>query len=150
MNRNRQHGITLIELMIVVGIVAILAGFAYPTYMDSVRKSRRADGMGSLIAVQVAQEKLRANCRFYAQSLDATNDVCGADAANSTIRTSATSTYGHYTVALSNASATGYTATATGQGNQAEDDEGGVTCTLVLTVNAANPDGLRTPADCWN
>lgn len=150
MNRNRQHGITLIELMIVVGIVAILAGFAYPTYMDSVRKSRRADGMGSLIAIQVAQEKMRANCRFYAQSLDATNDVCGANAAGTTIRTSATSTYGHYTVALSNASGTGYTATATGQGNQAEDDEGGVTCTLVLTVNAANPDGLRTPADCWN
>ena len=45
---------------------------------------------------------------------------------------------------------TGYTVTATGQGDQANDDERGVTCTMVLTVNAANPNGLRTPADCWN
>ena len=57
---------------------------------------------------------------------------------------------GRYSIAVSNASATGYTATATGLGDQANDKDGGVTCTLMLTVSAANPHGVRTPSGCWN
>jgi len=149
MIRSKQKGVTLLELMIVVVIVAILATLAYPSYQNSVRKSRRADGMAALTNVQLAQEKLRGSCRFYAQNVGGADNVCGADAAGSTIRAPATSPDGRYTVALSNASATGYTATATGQGDQANDNAGGVTCTLVLTVSAANPNGARTPAECW-
>ena len=45
----RRRGFTLIELMIVVAIVAILAAIAYPSYQDSVRKSRRADTKSVLL-----------------------------------------------------------------------------------------------------
>ena len=149
MNEYKQRGVTLLEVMIVVVIVALLATIAYPSYQDSVRKSRRADGAAALTQVQLAQEKLRASCRFYAANLAGANNVCGADAAGSTIRSPAARPDGYYVVSLSGASATGYTATATGQGDQANDEAGGVTCTLVLTVSAANPNGVRTPADCW-
>ena len=98
---------------------------------------------------QIAQQKLRSSCRFFAGTLGVA-DNCDATAAASVVTLAATSPDGWYAITLSNASATSYTVTATGQGDQANDEEGGTTCTLVLTVNAANPNGLRTPADCWN
>jgi type IV pilus assembly protein PilE len=148
MQRNNQKGVTLLELMIVVMIVGILAAIAYPSYQGSVRKARRADGEAALLAVQLAQEKLRASCRFYAENLGAAN-VCGADAAGSTAGAPAASPDAHYNIALSNVTPTGYTVTATAVGDQANDAVGGVTCTLVLAVSGANPNGVRTPAGCW-
>ncbi len=140
----------MIELMIVVTIVTILAAIAYPSYQNSVRKGRRSDGAAALTAVQLTQEKLRASCRFYAQNLAGAANACGATAAASTIKAPVASPDGRYSIAVSNASATGYTATATGLGDQANDKDGGVTCTLMLTVSAANPHGVRTPSGCWN
>jgi len=42
------HGFTLIELMVVLGIIAILAAIAYPSYIGSVVKSHRAAAEGCL------------------------------------------------------------------------------------------------------
>ena len=148
--RFRMRGITLIELMFVVIVIGILATIAYPSYINSVRKARRSDGMAALTQVMLSQEKLRSSCPFYGQILGGAANVCGADAASSTIQAPTASPDGRYTIALAGASGTGYTVTATGVGDQANDSNAGVTCTLVITVSAANPDGLRTPANCWN
>jgi type IV pilus assembly protein PilE len=147
--RKSNKGFTLVELMIVISIIAILAAIAYPSYIDFVRKSRRADAQSALANAQLAQQKLRSSCRFYAATAGA-SDNCGASADASTVRMPATSPDGWYALTLSNASATGFTVTATGQGDQANDEERGVVCTMVLSVSAANPNGLRTPAECWD
>ena len=52
----RQPGFTLIELMIVVAIIAILAGIAYPSYMDQVRKGNRAKAQAFLMDVAQRQQ----------------------------------------------------------------------------------------------
>lgn len=49
----RISGFTLVELMITVGIVAVLAAIAVPSYASYVARARRADARGQL--VQVAQ-----------------------------------------------------------------------------------------------
>ena len=48
---NSNKGFTLIELMIVVAIIAILASIAYPSYQESVRKTKRTDAQASMIDV---------------------------------------------------------------------------------------------------
>lgn len=58
--RQGQTGFTLIELMIVVAVVAILAAIAYPSYMEQIAKSRRADAQR---AVSEAEQYLR---RYFA------------------------------------------------------------------------------------
>jgi type IV pilus assembly protein PilE len=45
---SRISGFTLLELMVTVVIVAILAMIAYPSYMQSVRKSKRTDAHAAL------------------------------------------------------------------------------------------------------
>lgn len=44
----KNSGFTLIEVMVVVAIIGVLVGFAYPSYMEYVRKSNRADAKVAL------------------------------------------------------------------------------------------------------
>lgn len=61
-NKNKSHGFTLIELMIVVAIVGILASIAYPSYLEYVAKSRRSDARTTLMAAAQWME------RFYTEN----------------------------------------------------------------------------------
>ena len=67
--RNKQTGITLIELMIVVATVGILASIAYPTYRDQMIKTRRSDGHALLMQVMNAQERFFTNYGTYTTSI---------------------------------------------------------------------------------
>ena len=60
--RKDPRGFTLIELMIVVAVIAILAAIAYPSYQDSIRKSRRADAKAVLLQAAQWME------RFYTEN----------------------------------------------------------------------------------
>jgi type IV pilus assembly protein PilE len=66
---NRCKGFTLIEMMIVVAILAILVGIAYPSYTRYVIETRRADGQIGLTQTAARLEKFYTHCNRYTESL---------------------------------------------------------------------------------
>ena len=94
----RARGFTLIELMIVVAIVAILAAVAYPSYRDSISKSRRAEARAQLMdAVQYMQRFYSQNDRFD-QANDATGTAVTIPAALATVPRGAAAGTQDYTI----------------------------------------------------
>src|SRR6185436_15605068 len=61
----RVRGFTLLELMIVVVIIAILAGVALSSYQKQVRKSRRAEAKQGVTDISLREEKWRSNNANY-------------------------------------------------------------------------------------
>jgi len=55
--KQKQQGFTLVELMVTVAIVGILASIAYPSYQNSVMKSRRADAKSALLELANFMER---------------------------------------------------------------------------------------------
>lgn len=63
--RKVEYGFTLIEVMIAVAIVAILAAIAYPSYLDSVIKGKRAEGRTALLELLQQQERFITQRNVY-------------------------------------------------------------------------------------
>ncbi len=68
----QQRGFTLMEVMIVVGIVGVLAAIAIPSYQESVRKSRRAEARGQLLEVAQYMQRFYSQNDSFAKSKDGT------------------------------------------------------------------------------
>ena len=65
MKKQSHRGFTLLELMIVVAIVGILVSIAYPSYVDSVRKGKRAEGRAALADLLQQQERYMTQNNTY-------------------------------------------------------------------------------------
>jgi len=63
--QNRSRGFTLVEMMIVVGIVAILVTIAFPMYQEQVRKSRRAEAKAALVQLSMMLERVYTENNAY-------------------------------------------------------------------------------------
>jgi len=56
---NRERGMTLVEMLIVMVIVAVLAAVALPSYWGQVQKSRRAEAKSVLTQLSTMQQQFR-------------------------------------------------------------------------------------------
>ena len=68
-SKPRQHGMSLVELLVTIAIVAILGVFAFPSYLDFQERARRADAKIALQKIAAFEE------RFYASNLTYTADL---------------------------------------------------------------------------
>ena len=53
----KTRGFTLIELMLVIAVLSIIVAVGYPSYVEQVKKSRRAEGMGQLLELADRMER---------------------------------------------------------------------------------------------
>jgi type IV pilus assembly protein PilE len=145
--KQTQRGFTLIELMITVAIIGILASIAYPSYQDSVMKSRRADVKGVLLGLANAMERRFTEANSYCDAGGADGaDSCGVAGTNDTgtpsIYAIPAETQSFYTVTINAATLGSYTLSAEPTGAQTNDTCG----TLTITQT-----GAKSPstAGCW-
>ena len=144
---HKQRGYNLVELMIVVAIIGIIAAIAYPSYTESVRKSRRAECAGGLTSLGSAMERYYSVNNTYEGAADGGKDTgdpevftptCPVDGGTAT-----------YDLTISAATASTYTVQAAPTGAQTKDKCG------TLTLNNRGGKGISgaatglTAQDCW-
>lgn len=152
------RGFTLFELLAALLILGVVAAVALPSYLDSVRKSRRSEAFAALADVQQRQERHRSNQPTYAVSL---TDPRTAVPPGLELAGAVTST-GLYELSLADVSTTGYVAAAYGATGAAQESDtpcralavrhtggnvryGGGATLAAIDWSAANSD----PNRCW-
>jgi type IV pilus assembly protein PilE len=105
--------------MIVVAIIGIIGMIAYPSYMDTVRDTRKSDGISMVNKVMQAQE------RFFVNNLTYTEDLTDLGFASAT---NVPSEEGHYLVT-------------------AEDCDTGINVCVNITTDAQGSQDTGEPAE---
>lgn len=145
--RQTQAGMTLVELMIVLVIIAILSVIAYPSYTQFVIKSKRSAAQAMLMQVADRQQQYFLDNKQYASSLTSLNfpenpfmisDEGQFIGAGDSDRI--------YQIELANTSATGYTAQAVPQLRQAEDD---TNCGTLSLTHTGIKNSSKGGENCW-
>lgn len=129
----RPNGMTLIELMIVLAVVAILVALAVPSYSGYMRKAKRAEAEKLLLNWANLQEIWRANNPSYDDGINIS-----------------VPTHDDYTFTVSGTSSSTFVLTADPGTAQSNDKDRGQSCDP-LTLDQA---GTKTPVVsgvtyCW-
>lgn len=131
------RGFTLLELMIAVGIVAILAAVAYPTYTGYIRTARYSDAAVALNELAQAME------RYYSANGSYLGAVVGTAGEGETQVYPSQSPESYYTLSITGQAATQYEIKATPAGAMAGDTHCGV-----FSLNQAGIKCIRDGAKC--
>ena len=140
----RQSGVTLIELLIVVAIGGILASIALPAYRDYVIRGKLTDSQASRSATRTRLEQYYQDNRSYPAA-------CGGTATGLPTFTMPTSQYFTYACAAGTTAGQNYTLTATGVSTQGT---GGFVFTIDeqgtrSTTGVPSTGGWSTRTGCW-
>lgn len=116
--KQKKHGFTLIEILIVIAIVGILAAIAIPSYTQYMTQTRRLDAKAFLQEVAGEQVRFFSDNNRFATTM--TELGYGEEDTQD-------SPDGHYTISIANLVPTSFTLTATvvSTGQQASDDKCG-------------------------
>lgn len=143
----KKQGFSLIELMIVIAIIGILAGIAYPSYREYIAKTRRSDGKMALLDLATRLE------RYYSQQNTYQTATLGTGGATD-VRGSNTSPEGWYRLVITNQTVSTFSLQAIPLNAQATEDKRCQTLTYNnLGVKGVTTGPAGTPTDtaikCW-
>jgi len=133
-------GFSLIELMIVVVVISVLAAIALPSYLDSVRKSRRADAKTALVQLAQFMERNFSLAQRYDK------DSAGTGVALPFTQAPVDSPTKYYDLTVSTPTQNTFTLTATPISGTSQESD---VC-LNLTLDNAGARGTSSSrTDCW-
>ena len=66
----RQKGFTLLELLIVVVVLAVLAGLALPQYLKTIGRAKEGEGWQNMATVRGAEARYYSEGEKYSANLD--------------------------------------------------------------------------------
>jgi len=145
--RKSMQGVTLVELMVVVVVVAVLMSVAIPSYRQYTMRANRAEGHSFLLQAAANQERFFLNANQYTDNLtDPPPDGLGM---------MGTSPAGHYTFAVNiQNGGTAFTAIATAAGGQSQDADCDVLAIDERGRRYGGPgpafdDGSNDLDECW-
>jgi type IV pilus assembly protein PilE len=129
----QQAGFTMIEAMIVVGLLAIAASLAVPSYSAYVVRTHRTEAIETLLATAACQERLFIRNNAY----DA--DSCEGNSQND-----------YYTITVTTTNTDqNFVASAVPQGGQVDDNCGTLSITDIGVKTAAGQSGAFSK-QCWS
>ena len=144
---DRQAGVTLIELMIVIVISAIIASAAYPLYTQYIVRAKRSVGTTMLLQVADRQQQYFMDHKRYASSLESlgftSNPFMMNDQGALVVDSDPNRIYG---ISLSDTTATTFTATAEPQENQADKD---TKCASLTLTHTGEKGQSGSGTKCW-
>lgn len=159
--QKRARGFTLMELLVVLVIVGVLGAIALPSFMNQIRKSRRAEAITEVYRVSQAEERFRASNPAYSSNLGTAPAASALSLFPSTV---AITTYnmasGYYSISIGNTSGVRYVITATAMGAMTSDTNcatlimdmngGVITYTSTTAGGATNAAQSAVNLGCWN
>jgi len=146
-NQQKQQGMSLMELMIVVAIVGILAAIAYPSYLNQMRSTKRADCSGALTGLANAMERHYSVSGSYlgAASGGANTGAPAIFAASCPLDGNTA----NYNLTIQAATTSTYALQAVPTGGQTEDKCGTLSLTNTGVKGVVSADSGVTWQSCW-
>ena len=144
---NKQRGMTLIELMVVVAIVAIVFAIAFPSYDRYVTRTKRTVGQNILLQVADRQQQFFMDNKRFAADLTNLGFTANPFVVDDTgAATVAGDVDAVYSVTLANVTATTWTATAAPLHGQLSRD---TSCGSLSITQAGTKDKTGAGDNCW-